>query len=384
MTEHEQLLDQFTAAAYTKRIDLFLAALAANRLDEDSAYEMVEMLYEDTAVHNQRARFAELVAALAHHAPELYAADAGAYLAWQIGHALADGRFQSIPSFTQQLAQLAAQFPTELLATAEKLAYFGQLEPLAAMLGDAWPHIQAADFAETAVEEYVVQAMNYLILQYISETPNPDPADPHLLALLESLAEVDPGELRDYVAQLTGQLVHAWQASDFAVPTHAGKAVEIPETTETNLTHLLREFMHAVHAGADIPISRAALAYWPLHEYILSRLAESAGSYRARPKQGARFARKTFGLSPLCPTPISLARFLADMLEDSLPRHYSAAALVALLPAWLRFLQQRGLITTEQQIQAKNGMQELLPELQEFWSDMPTDPGLVASLAAWK
>lgn len=81
MTEHEQLLDQFTLADYTKRVDLFLAALAANRLDEDSAYEMVEMLYEDTAVHNQRARFAELVAALAQHAPELYAADAGAYLA---------------------------------------------------------------------------------------------------------------------------------------------------------------------------------------------------------------------------------------------------------------------------------------------------------------
>lgn len=382
--DSDKYLEKFAAAPFAQRVQLFLAAIGASELDHDTAWEMLETLYVDTAVHNQRPRFTELVAAVRAQAPDLYAAEAGTLLEWQISHNLADGRTAQIPALTQELAQWAATFPAELLAAAEKLAYFGQLEPLAAMLSTAWPHIQEADFAETAVEEYVVQAMNYLIMQRITSTPTLEPDDTDLLALLDPFAEIDAHELRAYVAQLTGQQVRAWQPADFSFPPPIGKETAVPEQVEANLTDLLREFMHVAHATEGIPLSRAALAYWPLHEYIRTRLAESARTYKTKRKQNARFARRSYGLSPLCPTPTSLAQFLADMLEDWLPRHYPAAALVAILPAWLRFLQTRHLITPEQQNQAMKSLQELLPELREFWSDMPTDPGLVASLEVWE
>lgn len=386
-TTDEALLAQFAKATLAQKVEIFQRALTDGRLSSTDAaievgLEMLETLYEETAVH-PNPPFAELITSTRAHAPELYEAEAGTLLEWQITRALRDGRFADLPTLTQELAQRAAEFPTELLAAAEKLAYYGQITPLAAMLRDAWPHIQAADFEETAVEEYVVQAMNYLIMEHVTTTAVPDPTSPDLLALLDPFAEVDADELRDYIAELSGQQRRVWQPDDFVVPPQAGKSVTIPPIVEDNLIHLLREFMHAAQEDG-VPISRAALAYWPLHEYLLARLEESARAYQPKRKAEARVARRSYGLSYLCPTPITLAQFLAARLESALPRHYPAAALVAVLPAWLRFLQQRGLITPEQQKQALRGLQELLPELRDFWSDMPGDSGLLTSLETWQ
>ncbi len=380
----DNFLDQFEAASYAEQIDLFLAALRNEELDGNAVMDMLDTLYEETAVHNQRTRFDELADALRHQAPDLYTAEAGFVLEWQITHALVDGRFAAIPPLTQELAQRAADFPSELTATSEKLAYYGQLEPLAAMMPIAWPHIQAADFDEWAVEEFAVQAMNYIILQHIAANDPPNPADPQLLAHLDAFAEIEPADLADFMIQLTGQAPRIWQPTDFDMPAQSGQSIDIPEEIEANLMQLLREFMHAAHANEGIPLSRVALAYWPLNEYLLARLEDNARSYTPRRKKSGRFARKTFGLSPLCPTTISLAQFLSNMLDLLAPQHYPGAALMAVLPAWLRFLHQCGLITAEQEAQAALGLQELLPELREFWSDMPADPGLVASLDAWE
>ncbi len=380
----ESLLDKFETAQYEDQIVMYLTALEKGQLDEDTAFEMLNTLFEQTAVLRQRARFDELANTLRSHAPDLYKAEAGYVLEWQITHALVDGRFAHLPALTQELAQRAADFPSELIAAGEKLAYYGQLEPLAAMQQTAWPHIQAAEFDEWAVEEFAVQAMNYNILQHLMSHPTPNPNNPELLAQLDAFAEVEPEELAEFMSQLTGQAARTWQPDDFKMPLQSGKSIDIPEEIESNLMQLLREFMYDAHNNEGIPISRAALAYWPLNEYLLSRLEESARSYQPRRKKDSRFSRKTYGLSPLCPTTISLAQFLSNMLELLLPQHYPAAAMMAVLPTWLRFLHQRGLITAEQQAQAASGLQELLPELREFWSDMPTDPGLVSSLGVWE
>ncbi|MCA9934111.1 MAG: hypothetical protein KC415_09320 [Anaerolineales bacterium] len=372
------LLDQFDTAPYEKRVQLFRTALANGRLDEDTAFEMLSDLYDDTAVHDARSLFDEWVTALRTQAPELYAGIAGYLLEWQITHALVDGRTAELPALSQQLAQQAASFPNEVVVTGEKLAYYGQLDTLAKMMSTAWPHIQNADFDEWAVEEFAVQGMNYAILNYVATAVSPDPTDPHLLALLDPFAEIEADTLTEYLAQVTGQTNRSWQPSDFAVPPQSSNAVEIPDEVDANLTQLLREFMHAVHSEKSLPLSRAALAYWPLNEYLLSRLEESARAYQPRRKKAGRFERKTYGLSPLCPTTISLAQFLSNMLELVAPQHYPAAAILSVLPTWLRFLHNRGLITAEQQAQTELGLQELLPELREFWGDMPTDPALVA------
>lgn len=387
ITTNVLLLAQFEKVNLAQKVEIFQQALADGHLSGTDAaietgLEMLETLYEETAVH-PTPPFADLVTQVCAHAPDLYEAETGTLLEWQITRALRDGRTADLPPLTQELAQHAAEFPAELLAAAEKLAYYGQLVPLAAMLRDAWPHIQTADFEETAVEEYVVQAMNYLIMEHVTANPTPNANDPHLFALLDPFAEIDAEELRDYVAELSGQQRRNWQPDDFAVPPQSGKSIAIPPTVETNLTHLLREFMHAAQSDG-VPISRAALAYWPLHEYLLTRLQESAHAYQPKRKSESRVARKSYGLSYLCPTPITLAQFLADKLESALPRHYPAAALVAVLPAWLRFLQQRDLITPEQQKQAMRGLQELLPELRDFWAEMPTDSGLLAGLETWQ
>ncbi len=89
----ESLLDKFETAQYEDQIGMYLTALEKGQLDEDTAFEMLNTLFEQTAVHRQRARFDELANTLRSHAPDLYKAEAGYVLEWQITHALVDGRF---------------------------------------------------------------------------------------------------------------------------------------------------------------------------------------------------------------------------------------------------------------------------------------------------
>ena len=53
----ESLLDKFETAQYEDQIGVYLTALEKGQLDEDTAFEMLNTLFEQTAVLRQRARF---------------------------------------------------------------------------------------------------------------------------------------------------------------------------------------------------------------------------------------------------------------------------------------------------------------------------------------
>lgn len=383
-TDLDALYEQFEAADYETRYQLFQQAVTHPEMDGELAFAMLDELYEYAAAANERDRFDQLILTLRENAPAAYDAEAGYMLEWQLTNALVDGRFPTIPTLIQELAQHAADAPEIVINATDQLAYYGQLAPLATLFNDAWPHIQAADMDEWVIEEFAILATNAIILHYLETAVAPTPTDATLLTQLDQYIEFEASGLAEHMAQITGQAPRAWQNSDFVLPK-AHRDTEIPEQLEQNLTHLLRAFVHHLRTNEQMPLSRAGLAYWPLAELLFTHSEDllTSSSYQSKNKQKGPYTRITAAPSPLLPTAKLLDEYLDSLLDPFAPQYYRAAALVSALPAWLRFLADQKLITAAQSSQARQQFASAIRPLREIWEQTAVDPALTASLQAW-
>jgi hypothetical protein len=65
------------------------------------------------------------------------------------------------------------------------------------------------------------------------------------------------------------------------------------------------------------------------------------------------------------------------------PQWYKAAATFELLPAWLRFLESRALIATEQHTKSQQEIGTLVASLRPIWDRYLEDPSLQHGLYLW-
>jgi hypothetical protein len=72
------------------------------------------------------------------------------------------------------------------------------------------------------------------------------------------------------------------------------------------------------------------------------------------------------------------------LLNTLTGRVHVAAALLELLPSWLRFLEARGLLDAEQREATLREIVDLPESLGEYWADDPTDPAPAQALARWR
>jgi hypothetical protein len=104
----------------------------------------------------------------------------------------------------------------------------------------------------------------------------------------------------------------------------------------------------------SVPYAKGELARAQIYEYILKRHDGDLDPPESRPKPIRGKKHKSSHHSPhhpLCPDRKTLDHFLADLINIFNPPYYKAAATLELTPAWLRFLESRRLITTEQREQ---------------------------------
>jgi hypothetical protein len=124
--------------------------------------------------------------------------------------------------------------------------------------------------------------------------------------------------------------------------------------------------------------------------YILERHAgelepqESPFEALQRPKRrkGRRKPRQPRHL--LCPDRGTLDRFLGELLGFINPQRYKAAATLELVPAWLRCLESRQLIDSEQRAQTMLELRGLDTVLRKVWQGYSPDPALQRGLDNWR
>ncbi|NLF65951.1 MAG: hypothetical protein GX579_15260 [Chloroflexi bacterium] len=269
------------------------------------------------------------------------------------------------------LAARAVEDIPALHAALNMLGYHGRLDLANEVMAEAWPRLKEDEgYSRPAVTAFMSRATDHLIYHYLESTP-PAGLDADLVEALERYFEVDTGRLELYLAFLRGESGRRWQPADFAtLDAHA-------------LSGLLVEFVGLAHR-AGVSYSRAHLVRDELPRYLLDRRAgylypreDVAALLRTgrRPPPAATGAPA----EPLVPDRLTLLNFVQKLVQTIQPQPYVAAALVELMPLWLRFLALRGLITEAVYEEAIRDLDGLAAELAPVWHGTG-DPLLVANL----
>ncbi len=387
------LWDKLQAAGYEEQISLFQQTLAdkPELMDGEMVFEFLNAIYYKSVARDDRDRFEALAEALRERLPEVYDAEAGFILGWRITNALTAGRSGDVLVMAEAMAETAEQNIDEFFNLLDQLAYHNQLATLISATRLAWPQVKDSTKI-FGIDKFAEQAVDYIVFNYLSQTPVPAGDDPALLASIAPYMTVDPDRFAQRIARLAGHMEHSWTLVDFefAPPRPAydwdDEDEEVIDEGRQNLSRLTLEFLGYLYHRKNIPYAKGDLARTQLYEYILRRHTGDLTPADQQPKVTRDKKRRSAARQPyhpLCPDRQTLDRFLAGLLGFINPQYYKAAATLELVPAWLRFLESRQLITSEQH-------QEVLADLRgldtEFLKGVQnhSDPALREAMANWR
>ncbi len=166
-----------------------------------------------------------------------------------------------------------------------------------------------------------------------------------------------------------------------------------PDPARQNLYHLSVEFLGYLYRKKGVPLTKGDLAHQHIYAYILERFdrqlepKESLFDAAVRPRRQKRRSKPKRRHQPshlLCPDHATFDRYLAELMSFINPQWYKAAATFELVPAWLRFLELRGLIDAEQHAKTRQELETIRPSLQQLWETNLEDPSLRQSLYVWE
>jgi hypothetical protein len=396
LTPFEARWEEFTAEEdYERQIALFLKTLDEGLMDDENAFEMLNTIYDNSVAHGERERWDGLVALLRERLPDVYAHDACFYLEWLIADALVAGRLEELPALADELADTAGKHLDTVIRVFDQLAYHGQTAVLAAAARRAWPLVREGEYFDWAVEEFADRGATYTILDYLERTPAPSVDD--LLSLQAAFGCVDshPDSSARYLAHVTGQAGRQWTLADFDLTMHRQRKGEPPPANEgrRNLHYLTVEFLGHLHREEGVSYSKGELGRAQIVKYILER---HAGELMEEPDEDEDYDRDPFSRRRksrrrpprpehlLCPDRGTLDRFLVNLLNLFSWQTYKAAAIFELLPAWLRFLESRGLIDPQQHAKTLHELDGMAADMVKVLSNYPSDPALRLAAERWR
>jgi hypothetical protein len=394
--------EAFERSDYEGQIALFGKTLDEEELmDDEMAFEMLNIIYHATVDRDERERFEALVDRLRERLPDVYAHDAHYYLDWRITNALAKGQVDALPALANEVATTAGKDIDTFFNVLDQLAYYGHLSVLLEATRLAWPRIQESEkIVPWGIDEFALQAGDYVIFDYVEQHAAPDARDPELMASIEFYFEVDAERLAGYLALLTGQAERRWTMDDFtfqrrddrprAFPDEDEEEDQEPDKGRQNLHELSIEFLGYLRREEEVPYTKGELGREQIVRYILERHAgelepqESPFEALQRPKKRKRRRKPRRPRHLLCPDRGTLDRFFGDLLGFINPQRYKAAATLELVPAWLRFLESRQLIDSEQRSRTMLELRGLDTELRKVWQEYSPDPALQRGLDNWR
>jgi hypothetical protein len=384
------------------RVALFLQTLDDKELMTDEmAFEMLSRLHQDALQRGERARFAELVAALRERQPEVYQESAHFYISWSLQDALAESRpDDDLLPLALDLAAHAGRDIDIVNRSLDALAYHGKLAVLVEAMRVAWPEVKESDnVVPWGVTEFAEKGADYEIYNYLEHAASPDPADAALLGRVKFFAEdLRPEYLPQRIGDLTGQATPAWAVEDFALKPpqkdtrddwdeDEEEEEEPPDPGALNLSRLIAQFVGYLRREEGVPFPRGELVSDELYRYFVRR---HEGDLDPRPSMLERAMNPKMKLPPppkpghpLCPERVTLEVCLAGLIGFFTPQHHLAAALFEVMPAWLRFLESRRLIDPDRRVKTVEELGPLRDSVLRMWEKYAEDPALYRAALAW-
>jgi hypothetical protein len=368
-------------------------------MSDEMAFEMLTRLHEDAVLHGERVQFAELVSALADRQPELYQQSTHFYLSWRLEDALAESPHDILP-LARELAAQAGRDIDIVNRSLRTLAYHGHLAALVEAMRVAWPFVQSSsNVVPWGIAEFGGMGADYEIYNYLQHTPSPDPRDRGLLDRIRFfIADPDLDKLAEHIGDLAGQAASAWTLDDFALrpvrkqlrddwDDEKDEGEESPDPGARNLSRLISQFVGYLRRDEGVPYPKGELIRDEFLRYFIRRHEGDLDPKLSMLEQAMHPGKK---LPPppkpshsLCPERVTFEVYLARLVGFMNGRYHTATALFELVPAWLRFLETRGLIDVDRHAKTVEGLRPLHTDLLRLLESYHDDPALLHALQTW-
>jgi hypothetical protein len=307
---------------------------------------------------------------------------------------------QDILLLTRELSAHAGRDPDIFNRSLCALAYHGQLTALVEAMRVAWPFVQSSsNIFPWAISEFAERGADYEIYNYLEHIPSSDPHDRGLLDRIEFfIADPDLDRLAEQMGDLTGRAAPAWTLKDFALKPvrknlrddwddEAEEGEEPGDPGAQNLSRLICQFVGYLRREEGVPYPRGELIRDELYRYFLRR---HEGDLDPQPSMLERAMNPGKKLPPppppshlLCPERVTFDVHLAGLVGFLNGLYHTAAALFEMVPAWLRFLELRGLIDAQQHARTLKELQPLHTSMLRLVESYREDPALLHALQKW-
>lgn len=373
--------DEFEPCDYEGQTALFLKTFDTPELHSHGAtVEMLEVIRRGAAQHDDWDGFEILIRAFQERLPDAFAESAACCISWLIDGRVARGRFDDVAPLAREIATYAGDHIDIFNLTLDSLAYHCDLSTLVEMMRIGWPGVRdSSEILPRGVDEFADRAWRYEMLSYCGQAASPRPDDPELIERLEFYVE---SVNRDFVAafiESVAGLVHQGP-----IPGKA-KVAWCRRVCFEFLGHLLR--------GQRMSPGKADLGSENLCTYLIRRLngqlEHSPRLYdpgrRPRRRSGKASRTQRHAVHILCPDARTFDPYLASQIDFFSARYYTMAATMEVIPAWLRFLELRQLIDSQEHLSTLRGLAHLHADLLKLWKEYSDDPSLhEAAVQAWQ
>jgi len=377
----DALWEEFEACDYEGQTALFLKTFDTPELiSQGMAVEMLDVILRGAKQHDDWGGFEILIRAFQERLPDVFAESAACYVSWLIDGRVARGRFDEIAPLAREIAACAGRDIDIFNLTLDALAYHCDLSTLVEMMRIGWPGVrESADILPWGVDEFAYRACRYEMLSYCVQAASPRPDDPGLIERLEFYEEsVNQDFVAAFIESVAG-LVH-----QEPIPGKASAAWCSRVCLEF-LGHLIRE--------ERMSPGKAELGSGNLSRYLVQRvdgqLEHSPPLYDPgkRPQKRKGKARRTQRrpVHILCPDAKTFEPFLADHMHFLSARYHTVAATMEVIPTWLRFLELRQMVDSQEHLSTLRGLACLHADLLKLWKKYSDDPSLhEAAVQAWQ
>ncbi len=399
-----QLYEEFHAANYEQQKAILQSAIEEKALDGELAFEFLNGLYAKMVERGERAEFGRLGSLLQTHQPDVYAEENPWFWSWEVQDALVLGDDAALQRAANQLIENGGNDVDQFYPVFNCLLYHDRRTVLLNALNNHSLHLVEGKYFPGVEDEVNRKCSDLIVLNYIEEHPaDALLAEDNLDSLYAALAPYTVDLLRDQLAEFiawAGGLKHGtWTLDDFDfVPPPPKRDMWYeedepepePDPAVTHLRNLSSEFLHYARHTEHIPLTKADLARENLVNYILERdrgeltdNESSRGSGRLKRSKKGRGKQNAQNNHVLLPDHKTLDRYLLRFYGFLALNTHEGAAFFELIPAWLRFLQSKGLVEQSEGDDALRSLQALSQSMVKIMEGR-SDPLPAVNMRKWQ
>ncbi len=365
----------FENATPEQRVTIFTNTLEAGLLDDDCCFEFLTSIRNDIDLTTSegRALYTGLLDKLRQLYPNLYQESSQYYHRDLINLAVIENHWNELPTLLTPF--ISGNHLDLFITIIAQLKYHGQVKVLLEAMTTAYPKIKSStEYVEWASDEFAGDLMELMLVDYLETTPDPRPDDPIFLEATAFLLPWKEGWLDWFVPTVTQPEPTEWEIADFFDDMGS-------EAWRHKFTTMQVEFIAAQWRNG-VPLTRGLLAWHKLGEIFHAQF-ETVQRSQNRPRREQEKGRSLL-VRYLIPDAKQMDKTLGESFSLMGGEPYQVAAALELIPAYLDFIEDLGLIQPNEKRHAIKQIKSLVVQVPRILAYYECDQvALKNMLAAW-